>query len=323
MPQTTQPCASSHVVGGGATSAGTIINGGLGVDTFTPGTGYDGGNHYVISAQDYQNGFNRFNAFGSRANYGGLACRVTVNYNTNIGQGFDANGDLLWTDTYSSVEQVKTAELNGNMVTGVNSYFCELKGGLGSTTFYDGTAGDRIIWSSAGATGLLDGNGLDVAYAGQGDDEFYWRNSVGGKGVSNFGETIYRFNIARGDDLNLSEFATAGVAGVRCSFAGANDLVNWVNVSLTGTGDTRRPVRQVGQRQFHPDRGHPEERQLIRRFGVTDHSSVGVQQVVQDMYSTGHLVLSHAHSANRAGSPAALEVRPVPFGPNRHELRSP
>jgi hypothetical protein len=45
MPQTTQPCASSQVVGGGATSAGTIINGGLGVDTFTPGTGYDGGKH--------------------------------------------------------------------------------------------------------------------------------------------------------------------------------------------------------------------------------------------------------------------------------------
>ena len=128
MPQTTQPCSSSHVVVG-ATSAATIING-VGVDTFTPGTGYDGGNHYVASAQDYQNAFN---AFGS-ANYAGLACRVTVNYNSNIGQGFRRQGDLLWTDTYSSVEQVKAAELNGNVVTGVNSYFCELKGGLGSTT---------------------------------------------------------------------------------------------------------------------------------------------------------------------------------------------
>jgi hypothetical protein len=64
MPQTTQPFASWHV-GGGATSAGTIINGDLGVDKFMPGTGYDGGNHYVASAQDYQNGFN---AFGSCAN---------------------------------------------------------------------------------------------------------------------------------------------------------------------------------------------------------------------------------------------------------------
>ena len=106
MPQTTQPCASSHVVVGGATFAGTIIKGGLGVETFTPGTGYDGGNHRVASAQDYQNGFM---AFGSCANYAGLACRVTVNYNTNIGQGFDANSDLLWTDIYRSAEQVKAA----------------------------------------------------------------------------------------------------------------------------------------------------------------------------------------------------------------------
>src|SRR5439155_16254578 len=108
----------------GVSSAGTIINGGPGVDTVTPGTGYDGGNHYVASAQDYQNGFN---AFGSCANHAGLTCRVTVDYNTNIGQGFEANGDLLRTDTYSSVEQVKAAELNGNVVTGVNSHFDELK----------------------------------------------------------------------------------------------------------------------------------------------------------------------------------------------------
>jgi hypothetical protein len=292
MPQTTQLCASSHVVVGGATSAGTIINSGLGVDSFTPGTGYDGDNHYVASAQDYQNGFD---AFGSCANYAGLACLVTVNSNTNFGQGFDANGDLLWTDTYSSVEQVKAAELNGNAVTGVNPYFCELKGGLGSTTFYDGTAGDRIIWSSAGATGLLDGNGLDVAYAGQGDDEFYWRNSASGKGVSNFGESIYGFNIAQGDDLNLCEFATAGFAGVRRGFAGANDLVNWVNVSLTGTGDTVVQFDKSGSGDFTQTAVTLKNDSLFADFGVTDRSSIGAQQVVQDMYSTGHLVMSHTH----------------------------
>jgi len=72
MPQTTQPCSSSHVVVG-ANSAGTIINGGPGVDTFTPGTGYDGGNHYVASAQDYQNGFN---AFGKAASAASRWCRT-------------------------------------------------------------------------------------------------------------------------------------------------------------------------------------------------------------------------------------------------------
>jgi hypothetical protein len=179
MPQTTQPCASSHVVVGGATSAGTIINGGLGVDTFMPGTGYDGGDHYVASSQDRR------------------------------------------------------------------------------------------------------------------DDEFYWRSSAGGKGVSNFGETIYRFNIAQGDDLNLSEFATAGFARVRRGFAGANDLVNWVNLSLTGTGDTVDQFDKSGSGNFTQTAVTLKNDSLFADFGVTDHSSIGVQQVVQDMYSIGHLVLSH------------------------------
>jgi hypothetical protein len=178
MPQTTQPCASWHVRGG-TISAGTIINGGLGVDTFTPGT---------------------------------------------------------------------------------------LKGGLGSTTFYHCTAGDRIIWSAAGATGLLDGNDLDVAYAGQGDDQFDWRNAAAARASRTSARRSTASTSPRGDDLNVSEFTTAAFAGVRRGFAGANDLVNWVNLSLTGTGDTVVQFRRVRQRQFHPDRGHPEERKLIRRF---------------------------------------------------------
>jgi hypothetical protein len=285
MPQTTQPCASSHVVVVGATPTGTIINGGLGVNTFMPGTGYDGGNHYVASAQDYQKGFN---AFGSCSNYAGLACRVTVNYNTNIGQGSDAKGDLLWTDTYSSVEQVKAAELNGNVVTGVNSYFCELKGGLGSTTFYDGTAGDRIIWSSAGATGLLDGNGLDVAYAGQADDEFYWRNSAGGKGVSNFGETVYRFNIAPGRRPRLQRIRHGRLCRGEAWLRRGKRSGQLVQRVADRNRRYRRPVRQVRQRQFHPDRGHFEERQLIRRF--RGHRS---QQHRRPAGGAGHVQHSH------------------------------
>jgi hypothetical protein len=136
------------------------------------------------------------------------------------------------------VEQVKAVELNGNVVTGVNSYFCELKGGLGSTTFYDGTAGDRIIWSSAGATGLLDGNGLDVAYAGQGDDEFTGATRPAARASRTSARRSTASTSPRATTLDLSEFATVGFAGVRRGFAGANDLVNWVNVSLTGTGDT-------------------------------------------------------------------------------------
>ena len=245
MPQTTQPCSSSHVVVG-ANSAGTIINGGPEVDTFTPGTGYDGGNHYVASAQDYQNGFN---AFGSCTNYAGLACRVTVNYNTNIGQGFDANGDLLWTDTYSSVEQVKAAELNGNVVTGVNSHFRELKGGLGSTT----------SMTAPPATGSFGAQPAPPAYSTATVSTSPMRVRATTSLLAQLGRRQGRLELrpddlrlqrGPGDDLNLSEFATAGFAGVRRGFAGANDLVNWVNVSLTGTGDTVVQFDKSGSGNF-------------------------------------------------------------------------
>src|SRR5438132_10513903 len=231
MPQTTQPCSSWHVGVVGVSSAGTIIKGGLGVDPFTPGAGYDGGNNYVASAQDYQNGFN---AFGSCANHAGLACRVTVNYNTNIGQGFDANSDLLWTDTYSSVEQVKAAELNGNLVTGVSSYFCELKGGLGSTT----------SMTAPPATGSFRARPAPPAYstATASTSPMRVRSTTNllvhlgrRQGRLEFRRDDLRLQHRAGDDLNLSEFATRGV---RHGFAGANDLVDWVNVSLTGTGDS-------------------------------------------------------------------------------------
>ncbi|MBV9824406.1 MAG: hypothetical protein JO001_01800 [Alphaproteobacteria bacterium] len=274
----------------GATAAGTTINGGLGTDTFTGGAGYDGGNHYVGSAQSNADGFN---AIGSCANYANLACRVTVNYNTNVGQGFDANGNLLWTDTYANMQQVKAAELNGNILTGSNSYFCELKGGNGSTSFYGGAAGDRIIWSSAGATGLLDGQGTDVAYGGTGADEYYWRNSPGGKGVSNFGETINGFSEAKGDDLNLSEFADAGFAGVSNAFT-FNDLSNWVSIGLNGN-DTDVYFDKTGSSNFSTLAVVLKNDNLFADFGVTDHSSVGAQQVAQDMYNTGHLVLTLPH----------------------------
>jgi hypothetical protein len=127
----------------------------------------------------------------------------------------------------------------------------------------------RIIWSWAGATGLLDGKGLDVAYAGQ------------------------------GDDLNLSEFATAAFAGVRRGFAGANDLINWVNVSLTETGDTVVQFDKSGSRKFSQIAVTLKNDSLFANFGVTDHSSISAQQVVQDRCSTGRLLLNHTHCANR------------------------
>jgi hypothetical protein len=82
----------------------------------------------------------------------------------------------------------------------------------------------RIIWSLTGATGLLDGKGLDDAYTGQGDDR------------------------------DLSEFGTAAFAGVRRGFAGANDPVNWVNVSLTETGDTVVQFDKSGSGKFGQSR---------------------------------------------------------------------
>ena len=278
----------------GATASGTTINGGLGTDTFTAGSGYDGGNHFIGSAQTNANGFN---AIGSCANYANLGDRVTVNLNTGTGQGFDANSNQLWTDTYTNIQQVKAGQLDGNVLTGSDSFFCELKGGLGSATYNGGAAGDRIIWSSAGVTGLLDGQGTDIAYGGSGADEFYWRNSPGGKGVSNVGETIYGFNPAQGDDLNLSEFADAGFAGVVNAFNGAdNNLLNWVSVSLGSNGqDTNVWFDKTGSGNFTHLAATLKNENLFAAYGVSDTSSVGAQQVVQDMLHGGNLVLGSPH----------------------------
>jgi len=303
----------------GATAAGTTINGGLGTDTFTGGAGYDGGNHYVGSAQSNANGFQ---AIGSCANYANLACKVTVNYNTNVGQGFDASGNLLWTDTYTNMQQVKAGELNGNVLTGSNAYFCELKGGSGSTTYYGGAAGDRIIWSSAGATGAMDGQGTDVAVGGLGADEYYWRNQPGGKGVSNFGETIYGFSAPKGDDLNLSEYATAGFNGVSNAFT-FSDLSNWVSVGLAnGNKDTVLYFDPTGTGNFSTIAATLKNDNLYTDYGVSTSatgpglltgtlalvgstltggaagatpSAAADQQLVQAMYNAGSLVLTQPH----------------------------
>ena len=278
----------------GATAAGSTINGGLGTDTFTAGSGYDGGNHYIGSAQTNADGFN---AIGSCANYANLSDRVTVNLNSGSGQGFDASGNQLWTDTYTTIQQVKAGQLDGNVLTGSNSFFCELKGGLGSTTYYGGNAGDRIIWSSAGATGLLDGQSTDVAYAGKGSDELYWRNSPGGKGVSNTGEAIYGFSVGQGDDLNLSEFADGGFAGVTNSFTGTDsNPLNWVNVSLAANGqDTDVWFDKSGTGTFTQIVAVLKSDNLFSDYGVSDTSSAGAQLVVQDMYNAGNLVLAQPH----------------------------
>ena len=285
--------STKHSMTVGASAVGTTINGGLGTDTFTAGSGYDGGNHFVGSTQTDADGFN---AIGSCANYANLGSRVTVNVQTNIGQGFDAGGNLLWTDTYTNIQQIKAGQLDGNVLTGSDQYFCELKGGTGQTSFYGGADGDRIIWSSAGATGLVDGQGTDVAYGGSGADEFYWRNSPGGKGVSNFDETIYGFNGGQGDDLNLSEFADSGFAGVTEAFNGAdNNLFNWVDVTLAANGqDTDVLFDKTGSGNFTQVAAILKNDNLFNVYGATD-TVAGGQQVVQDMYNAGSLVLTLPH----------------------------
>ncbi|HTZ37947.1 MAG TPA: hypothetical protein VMB84_18095 [Stellaceae bacterium] len=286
-------CSNGIILTVGATAAGTTFNGGLGTDTFTAGAGYDGGNHYIGSLGTQAELFSA----GNCVNYSGLDCRVTVNYNTGVGQAFDASGNLLWTDTYTNVEQVKAAELNGNVLIGSNAYFNELKGGLGQTTYYDGAGGDRIIWGEAGTTGLLDGQGTDIAYLGNGTDELYWRNQPqNSKGVSNFGETAYGFNTAQGDTLNFTELATSGFAGVGNAFnTGDTNILNWVNVSLAGNGqDTDVWFDKSGSGNFSQVAVVLKNDNLFSQYGAATGAS-GAAQVVQDLYSAGHIVLNLTH----------------------------
>ena len=276
----------------GTTGAGTTINGGLGSDTFTAGSGYIGGVAYIGSVRGFEDGFD---AIGNCVNYSSFSCRVTVDDNSGLGQGFDASGNLLWTDTYSNIQQIKAGQLDGNILTGSNAYYCELKGSIGQTTYYGGAAGDRIVWSSAGAGGQLDGRATDIAYGGSGPDEFYWRNSPGGKGVSNFGETIFGFNPGQGDDLNFSEFADSGFAAVTTAFTFAN-LADWVDVSLSADGqDTDFWFDRTGGGNFTQLAAVLKNENLFSAYSVADYSNAGAQQVVHDMYASGALVLTMPH----------------------------
>ena len=284
-------CTNGIVVSVGATAAGTTFDGGLGTDTFTAGAGYDGGNHYIGSMGSQAQ---LFAGTGNCMNYSGLQCSVVVNYNTGVGQGFDANGNLLWTDTYTNMEQVKGAQLGGNVLTGSNAYFNELKGGLGQTTYHDGAGGDRIIWGEAGATGLLDGQGTDMAYLGSGTDELYWRNQpMNSKGVSNFGETVYNYQTQ--DDFNFSELATQGYSGVSHSFGGAGDLSNWVQVELSSNGvDTLVQFDKSGTGTNFQTAATLKDVNLFSAYGAANNVA-GAAQLLQDMYAGGSLIFSQTH----------------------------
>lgn len=304
---------SSFTIGNGTT--GATINGGLGVDTFSPGTGYVGGDHYIGSYHGYADGFN---AIGSCINYtstadaGRHAVRVVIDLSAGVGHGYDSNNNLLWTDTYTNIQQVKASAANGNVLTGSDSFYCELKGAAGSVTFHGGAAGDRIVWSSADATGVANaGNGLDVAYAGTGTDEFYWRSQPHGKGVSNFGETIYNFSVAF-DDLNFSELTTVGAPFANASSrnfsatVGADglvdDLFNWVNVTLDGNGNTALLFDKFGDgttnAQHFQTAAVLKGVDLFGAYGLSPTGPAAAQQVVEDLYSfNGHaaLVLNQTH----------------------------
>lgn len=284
-------CTNGIVLNVGATAAGTTFDGGLGTDTFTAGMGYDGGNHYIGSMGDQAQ---LFAGTGNCMNYSGLQCSVVVNYNTGIGQGFDASGKLLWTDTYTNMEQVKGAQLDGNVLTGSNAYFNELKGGLGQTTYHDGAGGDRIIWGEAGATGLVDGQGTDIAYLGNGTDELYWRNQpMNSKGVSNFGETVYGYQTK--DDFNFSELANSRYSGVSHSFGGVADLSNWVQVELASNGvDTLMQFDKTGTGSDFQTAATLKGVNLFTDYGVANNPA-GAAQVLQDMYAGGSLVFTMPH----------------------------
>src|SRR5579872_415256 len=297
----------------GNNASGATFNGGLGIDTFSPGTGYVGGNHYIGS---YHGDADGFAAIGNCINYtstadsSGDAVRVVVNLNTGTGSGYGGSGNQLWADTYTNIQQVKASAANGNVLTGSDSYYGELKGAAGSVTYYGGAAGDRIIWSSADASGVAGaGQGLDIAYAGTGGDEFYWRNQPHGKGVSNMSETIYNFSVTA-DDLNFSEWTTLGAPFANLSGRNfdptigsnglVNDLFNYIGVALDGNGNTDLLLDKLGDgnsQNFHTA-AVLEGVDLFGAYGVQATAPGAAQQVIENLYSyNGHsaLVLNQTH----------------------------
>jgi hypothetical protein len=305
------PTRSSFSIGSGTTDA--TINGGLGIATFSPGTGYQGGNEYIGSNHDTADGLagigNRIN-YTSTTDANGNAIRVAVDLNEGNGSGFDSSGNSLWTDIYNGMQQVVAAGANGNVLIGSDLFYSELEGSAGSVTYHGGAAGDRIIWGSADASGVANsGSGLDVAFTGTGADELYWSNQPHGQGVSNFGETINDFRFTF-DDLNFSEWTTVGSPFANVSGRNfdptvggngfVNDLFNWIGVALDGNGNTNVLFDKFGDgsSQHFQTAAVLEGVNVFNVYGVSPTTPGASQQVIQDMYSfNGHsaLVFNQPH----------------------------
>lgn len=244
------PSKSSFSMG---TGSGATLNGGLGIDTFTSGASYDGGNRYVVS---YHDGADGFAGIGNCINYAPLTYRVSVDLNAQVGYGIDAGGGTLWTDTYVNMQQAKAAIADGNDLSGSDAFFSELKGSQGSVTYHAGSAGARIFWGSDGlvnngltpatATSLGpnagDVAGANIAYGGAGTDEFYWWNQPG-KLSNLYGQTIYNFDPTH-DDLNFSELAqTTGSSQWRANHtSGSNVTPHFYAVTTSFDADPNNPA---------------------------------------------------------------------------------
>ena len=193
--------------------------GNRGIDFFDPGAG-----------QDDLDGGGDFD----RVSYAGSSAGVTVNLDTGLGSGGDAQGD-----TYIRLERVTGSQFD-DTITG-NEFSNSLKGnggadtisGLGGRDFIEGRAGNDILYGGAQNDNILGGEGndqlfgnrgIDKLFGGLGDDEltggasadyFVFDSSLGAFG----GDVImdFRNNVDKLDVRNV--FSTSNPANTADTFS--------------------------------------------------------------------------------------------------------
>jgi hypothetical protein len=225
----------------GANTTGITLDSGLGTDTIAGGVGYEGGNAYIGSYHDDADGAA---GIGSCINYSDLGLTAadaglytTVNLDTGIATGYAATGQVLWTDTLVDMQQAKAANGNGDVLISNNSYYCELKGAGGTTSYYAGDNGTTVYW------GWNTDVSQDIAYGDTNPNaagsEFAWRIDASDpngndptRAASVLGETIVNFEDIATNTLNFSAvnslwngLAVAGNWSAASDGHGGTDLV--------------------------------------------------------------------------------------------------
>lgn len=291
--------------GGGDTLVGKrgkdVLNGGVGNDVLNGGAGADklngGEGTDTITYED-------------------SCAAVTINLETGLAQGGDAQGDVFTSIenvTGSAYKDKLTGDAGNNVLNGLAGND-ELSGGAGNDRLIGG-AGRDTLWGGEGNDHLIGDTGTDADYASGAADTMYGGNGNDTYSVYQVGDVVVE-NAAEGTDIvlasvdytlsanveNLAMFGTA-VRGT------GNDLANKITGStgdniINGKAGHDDLVGNGGSDTFVFDAPDAASSDIVRDFRSGDDrvaisvSGFGLSLVAGQALPSDYLVFDAARPAN-------------------------